>query len=411
MTDRALHPPIGRTRSATIPVLLLAVVCVYTAQQTLFPVLPPLTRVLGLTEVQLGLVQTSASLTFAVSSLGWGRLVDRWGTRRTLLTGMALVLAGLVGLAGVSALALGEPADPGRSMMLLMITRGALFGLGLGAVPVAALTHISRSTTGEAARVRAVGRLGAAQGLAIALGPAVAGSLAFAGLLGPVWGTPVVVGLALVAVWVVLPAQPSAAGDTERRPAPRVAALRPWDPRIWPFLATGFLVFFGSGMTLSVLGFAFQDRLRLGPEQTVQLAGAGALAAGLALIAGQALVVRRLGWPPRTLLRVGTPIALVGFLGFAVAGQFWTMLAANATIGLGMALAVPGYTAGATLRVHRHEQGMVAGLISATNGSTFIITPVVSTVLYRLDPPLPMLVSAGCSALALAVALLRVPRS
>jgi MFS family permease len=399
-------------------VLLLAVVCVYTTQQTLFPVLPPLTRVLGLTEVQLGLVQTSASLAFSVSSLGWGRLVDRWGTRRTLLTGMTLVLAGLVGLAGVSALALDGPPEPGRSMLLLMVTRGLLFGLGLGAVPVAALTHISRATSGEAARVRAVGRLGAAQGLAIALGPAVAGLLAFAGLLGPVWGTPILVGVALVVVWVVLPPEPAVdhTVDWERprsRTAP-VAALRPWDRRIRPFLATGFLVFFGSGMTLTVLGFAFQDRLRLGPEQTVQHAGVGALAAGMALIAGQALVVRRLGWPPRTLLRVGTPIALVGFLGFAAAGQFPTMVAANATIGLGMALAVPGYTAGATLRVHRHEQGMVAGLISATTGATFVVTPVVSTVLYRLDPTLPMLVSAGCVTLALTVAMLhpglRVPR-
>jgi hypothetical protein len=247
-------------------------------------------------------------------------------------------------------------------------------------------------------RVRAVGQLGGAQGLALALGPAMAALLGLTGLLGPIWGTPLVVVVALVAVLVLLPPVSAAA----RSEAPAVRLL-PWDARILPFLATGFLVFAGWGFTLVVLGFSFQDRLHLEPAQTIRLAGASAAATGVVLVVGQGLLVRRLAWPPERLLRTGIPIALVGFAGFAVADTFPTMLAANATIGLGMALTVPGYTAGATLRVGPREHGAVAGLISATNGTTFIVAPIVGTGLYQAQPMLPMLTSVAFCALGLAV--------
>ena len=63
-------------------------------------------------------------------------------------------------------------------------------------------------------------------------------------------------------------------------------------------------------------------------------------------------------------------------------------------MGLGIGIAMPGYTAGPTLTVSREEQGGVAGLSTATAGAAFIISPVASTVLYGIWQPLPLIIGA-----------------
>lgn len=377
--------------------LLVAVLSVFTAQQALVPVLAPLAREVGLSEVQLGLVMTIAAVVFAGTSLLWGRAVDRLGTRTVLLLGMALATAGVTGFAVVSQLALAGIIDPTTTMMLMIATRSLLFGAGVGAVPVAALAHVSSTTSGEADRTRAVGQLGAVQGVAIALGPALGGLLGFAGLLGPIWLAPAVI---LVVGVVVLGRLPRASGPARDRGRPAVS-LPPWDRRIWPFLLTGFLLFLSLGTVLIVLGFLFQDRLGLDSATTVRLTGTSAFATGLVLIAVQGALVPRLGWPPLRLLRTGTPIAAAGLLALAVAPGFWTMTASSMLMALGLALAMPGYTAAVTLRVGDDEQGAAAGLINATNGTTFVVGPLLGTGLYQLDPRFPMLAGAVSCLLAL----------
>ncbi|MHA6628723.1 MFS transporter [Pseudonocardia sichuanensis] len=296
----------------------------------------------------------------------------------------------------VGQLALSGFLDPGVTLALMIVTRSVLFGAGVGAVPVAALTYVSTSTSGEADRTRAVGQLGAVQGVAIALGPALGGLLGFAGLLGPIWLAPAVVALVLALVVVALP-RPAAAAH---RPAPPRATLKPWDPRIWPFLLAGFLLFLSLGVVLIVLGFLFQDRLGLDAAGTVRLAGASSFTTGLVLIAVQGGVVPRLGWPALRLLRTGIPIAGLGLLALVVAPGFWTMTRSSMVMGLGLALAIPAYTAAPTLRVRDDEQGGAAGLINATNGATFVVRPLAGTALYQLDPRLPMLAGAASCLLA-----------
>jgi DHA1 family tetracycline resistance protein-like MFS transporter len=52
------------------------------------------------------------------------------------------------------------------------------------------------------------------------------------------------------------------------------------------------------------------------------------------------------------------------------------------------------------------EQGAVAGLINATNGSTFIAGPLVGTALYAIAPALPIVLS-GLLCLATCALLVR----
>lgn len=383
-----------------LPVLLLAVLSVFTAQQALSPVFAPLAREVGLTEVALGTVLTAGAVVFAATALFWGRAVDRLGQRRVLLLGVGLSLAGLTGFALVSQLALDGALSPGATLAAMIGTRSLLFGAGIGAVPVAAMALVAATTSEETARTRGIGQIGAVQGVAIALGPALGGLLGFAGLLGPVWAAPAVVAAGLGLVALVLPAPP--ARTTPAPPPNARATLRPWDPRLWPVLLGGFGMYLALSMVVIVLGFLVQDRLGLDAAATVSATGAASFLSGVVLILVQGVVVPRLRWPAARLLRVGAPIAAVGALALVFATEFWSIALVLAGMSIGIGLAAPGYATAPTLLVGPEEQGGVAGLVQAVTGLTFVIGPVGGTALYGLAPEYPLITAAvACGAATL----------
>ncbi|GAA1381971.1 hypothetical protein GCM10009613_08860 [Pseudonocardia kongjuensis] len=395
----------GRSAGRAQGILLLAVLAAIVSQQVLVPVLAPLSREVGLTPVELGLVMTVAAGLFAVTSLFWGRVVDRWGHRRVLLAGLTTAGLGLTGFALVSQAALAGTLSPGATLAGMIATRSVVFGIGLGAVPTAAMALIAARTAPGPERTAGIGRLGAVQGVAVALGPALGALLAFAGLLGPVWLAPVavLVSIAVVAVGVrPAPAAPPAPGPAAPPPRP----VRPWDAGMWPVLLTGFLVMLSLGLVLIVLGFLVQDRLGLDAAGTVRVSGAMSFLSGVALVLMQGVAVPRLGWPPVRLLRVGLPIATAGLLLLAVAPGVLTIGLAMTLLAAGLGLAMPGYTTAATLQAGPEGQGGVAGLVNATNGSTFVIGPLAGTALYTLGTGVPAFVAAVACLLGVLLAVL-----
>ena len=88
-------------------------------------------RAVGLTEQQYLMVTVLLTVVAIAASFGWGRLVDHFGPKRTLLWVLASWAGGL--LIGVVSLSLpGTPAGIG-----LFILAGAIVGSGLGGVQVA----------------------------------------------------------------------------------------------------------------------------------------------------------------------------------------------------------------------------------------------------------------------------------
>jgi UMF1 family MFS transporter len=88
-------------------------------------------RAVGLTEQQYLLVTVLLTVVAISASFGWGRLVDRFGPRRTLLWVLASWAGGL--LIGIVSLSL-----PGTAAGIgLFVVAGAIVGSGLGGVQVA----------------------------------------------------------------------------------------------------------------------------------------------------------------------------------------------------------------------------------------------------------------------------------
>ncbi|QYM76127.1 MFS transporter [Leucobacter luti] len=381
--------PRGTARTAPqVPLLLTAVFLAFLGQTTLNPIIAPLSREVGLAEWQVGVTISAAAVMVVGTSQFWGRRSQSWGRKPVLVTALALatvtmLLFALLAEAGFRGLITG-----GLLFTLFILLRGVGFGTAIAAVGPTAQAYIADVTLDEAARVKGMSGVGAVQGIAMVAGAIVGGTLSTLGLIAPLIAVPVLLALALAAVLVGLRRE----SRSELVPAP--ARIRPSDPRVWPFLVTGFGMFTALGFIQVITGFIVQDRLGLTAGATGALTGAALLAAGAGMIVAQGVIVPRSGWSPATLLRVGCPSALVGFLLLIPNAGVALLMLALLIIGLGIGTAMPGYTAGPTLLMRREEQGGLAGLVGATNGLTFVIAPTASTLLYSFSAPLPVITGA-----------------
>ncbi|HEY5646259.1 MAG TPA: MFS transporter [Pseudomonadales bacterium] len=366
--------------------LLVSLVSVGMGFTVLFPVLAPLGREIGLSEIEItGIISASGLIVFLASPI-WGRLSDQWGRKRVMLVGLFGVAFGTtlftsVLLAGLTGFLTG-------TVLFLALVGARMLHASVMAASMPAANAYMADITDASTRTKGMGAAGAANNLGSILGPAVSG-LAVVSLLTPLWVMAAVALLNALFVWRFLPDPPR--HSSPRRP-PR---LRYTDPRILPFVIVGVLMFTGMGIVQQTMGFRFQDALGLTAAETAQKVGlAMMLSAGCSLLA-QAVIVQRLNIRPFTLLRLAMPLLILAFVILTLASsQFW-LTASMGVLGLGMGLAGPGFMAGASLAVPAEEQGSVAGVAGSCGPLGFTIGPLAGGALYQLWPVLPYATAAG----------------
>ncbi|GLV49078.1 MFS transporter [Thermus sp. LT1-2-5] len=357
----------------------------------LFPILGPLGRELGLSEVQVGLFSTGYALMQFLLSPYWGRRSER-GRKPVLLLGilgfaLSFLLFGLFALLGQRGL-----LSPGLLFPLLLLAR--LFGGAFSSATLPTAQAYVADVTGRESRTSGMALLGAAFGLAVILGPALgAGLAAVFGLLAPVFFAS---GLALLNALFVALVLPESRPQGE---APK-GQLSPWDGRVFPLLLLGFALNLSSVALEQTIAFYFQDRLGLSGVETARTVGTALVLYGLVAVFIQGVLVRKLAWPPRTLLLLGLPVGILGFSLLTVAHTFPLLALGLALQGAGAALAGPGVTAALSLAVGEGEQGLVAGLNSAAQALGRMLGPLLGTGLYRLLPEGPYLLGASLLALS-----------
>ncbi|USX52967.1 MFS transporter [Lentzea sp. HUAS12] len=369
----------------SLPPVLAAVLVVYSAHQVLSALSAPVVSVLSLTTSQLGLVLSIASVTIAVASPVWGVLVDAVGVRPVLLVGLGLCVVGSAGFAVAVTSAVGETLTGDVAFAFVLVFRSVLFSAGLASVLVGALAVAGLSTSGETGRTRAVGFVGAAQGVAVLLGPVLGGALTVASLALPLYVAPV---FALLAAFVVFTAL--------KPPAVSQEPVRFRPAEVVPAFGAGFFLHLSLAVVQAVVVYLAADRLdtRVGSGSVESLL----FASGIGFLVAQGLLVPLLKWSPARLLLVGGPLALAGYALLAFAPSTALMALAFLVVSLGVGLAVTGFGAAASLGVGARRQGLVAGLVTAVSGLAFLGGPVLSAVLYEVEPLAPVLL-AGAAAL------------
>jgi MFS family permease len=374
-------PPPTHHRMSPLALLFVALFNSILGLSLLFPILGPLGRELGMSELQVGTLTAGYALAQFAGSPYWGRRSEVLGRKPVLLRGILgfattflifalLIECGQHGWLGT------------RSLFLSLLAARLLGGLYSSATLPTAQAYVA-DVTGRADRTAGMTLIGASFGLALIFGPVISGQLAQFGLLIPVYASAGVAFLNALFVWWKLP-EPATHIPSKRAPALMSVAAK-----VWVLLGVGFATTLASVSMEQTLAFYFQDRLGLSHKQAAQTFSWSLGIYGVVAVLVQGFFVRRVKWPPLLLMRAGVPIAASGLLALVFATGTATLVIAMALQGFGQALALPGVTSALSLGVDEREQGSVAGLNGAAQSLGRMLGPLLGTGLYQLRPEYP----------------------
>jgi len=378
--------------------LFLAAVLVMGAGQTVvFAIVPPISRSIGLTEVQSSLIFTVSSAMILLTSTLWGRAGDKFGRLPVVMFGLSAygVLLGVlayilkIGQAGASA-----------SFVLTgcLICRALHGALTAGILPCAQAELAENSDATE--RVGNMAAVSIAFGLGSLIGPGVVQILTWFGALASLWF------FSLVAVGLVM----ILATTQRHREAAKAASKQDTAFKLTPQLisclilsAFFYIAFLG---TMQITGFIVQDRFNYSAAEAVSLASYSFLIIALSTILTQAVIVRLKSDRARAVTMSG---AVTGAAAYVIAliehGLAGTIIA-SVLLGISLALILPSVAAVASYSTT--AQGAALGAVAGTQALGFLIGPLLASYLYSIQHSLPLMVNAAIL-LACAVIATRMP--
>ena len=408
MTAASPDVPLDERAKGRAFAILFAVLLSSAAGNTaLQTVLPAIGRQVGIPDVLISSIFSLSALLWGVMSPVWARMSDKRGRKPMVVLGMAGFAVSMLGFGFFIFMGLKGLMVPLAVFAGAALSR-AIFGLVGSASNPAAQAYVA-DRTAPADRTNALATMASASGLGTILGPAVAPFLVFPllTLSGPMFSFAIIAGVVLILVLRGLPEAPEEIPDRVGAGQNKIRARVRWnDRRIMPFIIYGFLLASAQTVNQQTLGFMVIDKLGISPAKAAAFAGIAMMGGAVASLLAQWGLIRMLRLTPRKLLWLGAGCAALGNLIVAFSPDYHTLVVAFALCSLGYGFARPGFTAGASLSVGHEEQGAVAGAISAINGASVIIAPVLGVALYKWAHPSPYLLNVTILAGLVAYALL-----
>lgn len=394
-----------RERMALLFAVMLVIAAGNTAMQS---VMPSIGTHLGIADVWVSLAYSWSALLWMICAPYWARRSDQRGRKAMMALGLAAFVLSF-SLCGAALFAGLEGWVGGLSAILLFAAARSLYG-GFGSAAPPAVQAYVASRTGTDERTRALSLISSSFGLGTVLGPALAPLLVLPGmgLIGPFAAFSLFAVVVLVLLRLRLPddapsfgghgdvlVAPFSAGSAPRLggsegelpPAFHGAAsgrLRWGDRRIRGWLIVGALGNQAQAILLGIIGFLLLDRLglRQQPDAAAGLIGLVLMCGAIATLLAQWGLIPALGLGPRMSTLSGMSACALGTLLVAAGRDLHSVATGFAIASLGLGLFRPGFTAGASLAVSHDEQGEAAGIVTAINGSAYIVTPAIGVWLY-----------------------------
>lgn len=384
--DESSENPIdaGAQAKLVVGIVFLA----FMGQMLLNPIIAPLSRQMGLEEWHIGATISLAAIVLAAASSYWGRASQRLGAKRVLASGLVIAIVALSSFGVIACLGMNRTLSGLGVVFGVVITRGLVYGAGISAIAPTVQAHLVTHTASENGRVKALGMIGAAQGVASIIGGIAGGTLAaLGGLLLPLLVMPIVMVAGLIILLAAF--KPQGHGCLSEEPK----RIRFTDPRVAPWLVSGLIIFLVFSSIATIFGFTIQDRFALSATETAGVSAIYLTVMGVAMIITQAVIAPKTRWRATKLLRTGFVIILAATALIWPSSSHALLAAGCVLLGMGMGLALPGYNAGPTLKMSVEEQGAVAGVINANSGLAYAIAPLASAALYGWNPLAPFIIS------------------
>ena len=386
-------------------ILIIGLIIYGTGFSLLYIIFAPLSRSIGLSTNQFGILIAISNVVLVFSSYFWGKKSQSIGRKPVFVIGLfsyaiayALFAFGIqIGLWGL--------LDSWQLFSLLFVIR-LLYGGLIGGIQPAATAYMSDSTDANT-RIKGMALIGMASGIGSMIGPIIGGALVFIHPIFPMYfgaGIAVLGGI-LAMIFLIEP--------LKQAPVSEPVNLKFYDKRIMPYLIGWALVFLVFTSTQVIAAFFIEDQLGVSTQnEIIKATSISLLSMALTTTLMQAVVFQIINVSPRTLLRLC--FFIFGAVLFVIPmvkslGYFYLSFAG---IGIAFSMVTPGLNSAATLSVETHEQGEVAGLLAAAPVVGMIFGPAIGALLYTADPGYPFLFGSLIAiALGIYFQFLKIPKT
>ena len=365
-------------------ILIIGLVIYGTGFSLLYIIFAPLSRSIGLSTNQFGILIAISNVVLVFSSYFWGKKSQSIGRKPVFVIGLfsyaiayALFAFGIqIGLWGLLA--------SWQLFSLLFVIR-LLYGALIGGIQPAATAYMSDSTDANT-RIKGMALIGMASGIGTMIGPIIGGGLVFIHPIFPMYfGAGIaVLGAILSMIFLIEPLQ--------KETVSKQTNLKFYDKRIMPYLIGWALVFLVFTATQVIAAFFIEDQLGVSTQkEIIKATSISLLSMALTTTLMQAVVLQIINVSPKTLLRLcffifGGVLFMIPMI--KSLGYFYLSFAG---IGIAFSMVTPGLNSAATLSVEDHEQGEVAGLLAAAPVVGMIFGPTIGALLYTINTSYPFL--------------------
>ncbi|OPA75245.1 arabinose ABC transporter permease [Paenibacillus selenitireducens] len=360
--------------------MFMIVLCGMISIAAFNPIIGPLSRMIGLNEIESGCLVSVTGMCWLIGGFFWEKCTFM-SRKKILAMIMFVYVLTLIGFGLLADAATNSSTWNHTVLFWIFFVLRAVAGFFFGGIPAQAQAYVMGWTTADT-RTKGMALFGAANGLGFVLGPALSGWLASISLTAPMYAASTL--LVLIALWFIayIPDAPVPSIQKQRK-----LSLSPMDARIRLYLWIGFVLSIALNMVQVTIGFYVQDQLGYNAAQTMQFIGLGLALSGVMVVASQVIITRYLKSSPRLVLLVGLSCVAVGLLGFLL--FIHQAMIAFIILGFGIGFTMLGYSAGASMSVQHHEQRSVATYIAALQGGGAFVGPVIGTILYTSHILLP----------------------